>query len=157
MIHVSGCYIFLLLSLKSITSKIIIKLDIFFLLSSDLMSDLCLRFFFFFLQTSERATNFFTPCLFCLLNFLSNLYLRWEKKKGWLHLCTAPIHWGILFQARLPVKWMSPESIFECVYTFESDVWSYGILLWEIFSLGMFLHPRRFYPGLSGCCQNCTK
>lgn len=39
-------------------------------------------------------------------------------------------------QARLPVKWMSPESIFECVYTFESDVWSYGILLWEIFSLG---------------------
>uniref|UniRef100_A0A673XT44 receptor protein-tyrosine kinase n=1 Tax=Salmo trutta TaxID=8032 RepID=A0A673XT44_SALTR len=44
--------------------------------------------------------------------------------------------------ARLPVKWMSPESIFECVYTFESDVWSYGILLWEIFSLGT---P---YPGM---------
>ena len=44
---------------------------------------------------------------------------------------------GVCFaQARLPVKWMSPESIFECVYTFESDVWSYGILLWEIFSLG---------------------
>ena len=41
-----------------------------------------------------------------------------------------------LLQARLPVKWMSPESIFDCVYTFESDVWSYGILLWEIFSLG---------------------
>ena len=39
-------------------------------------------------------------------------------------------------QARLPVKWMSPESIFDYVYTYESDVWSYGILLWEIFSLG---------------------
>lgn len=39
-------------------------------------------------------------------------------------------------QARLPVKWMAPESIFNCVYTFESDVWSYGIFLWELFSLG---------------------
>lgn len=44
--------------------------------------------------------------------------------------------WLSLLQARLPVKWMSPESIFDCVYTIESDVWSYGILLWEIFSLG---------------------
>uniref|UniRef100_A0AAR2K557 receptor protein-tyrosine kinase n=1 Tax=Pygocentrus nattereri TaxID=42514 RepID=A0AAR2K557_PYGNA len=52
--------------------------------------------------------------------------------------------------ARLPVKWMSPESIFECIYTVQSDVWSYGILLWEIFSLGRSPYPdvavdARFY------------
>nr|4HVS_A Chain A, Mast/stem cell growth factor receptor Kit [Homo sapiens]7KHG_A Chain A, Mast/stem cell growth factor receptor Kit [Homo sapiens] len=43
--------------------------------------------------------------------------------------------------ARLPVKWMAPESIFNSVYTFESDVWSYGIFLWELFSLGSSPYP----------------
>lgn len=60
--------------------------------------------------------------------------------------------------ARLPVKWMAPESIFDCVYTVQSDVWSYGILLWEIFSLGKSPYPSiavdsRFYKMVKGGYQ----
>ncbi|UYV78020.1 ALK [Cordylochernes scorpioides] len=43
----------------------------------------------------------------------------------------------------LPVRWMPPEAFLDGYFSAKTDVWSFGVLLWEVMSLGYMPYPGR--------------
>ncbi|CAH2253116.1 tyrosine- kinase Mer [Pelobates cultripes] len=43
--------------------------------------------------------------------------------------------------AKMPVKWIAVESLADRIYTIKSDVWAFGVTMWEIATRGMNPYP----------------
>nr|BAG55493.1 protein tyrosine kinase [Monosiga ovata] len=57
--------------------------------------------------------------------------------------------------APLPIRWMSPEAIMDGVYSTNSDIWSFGVVLWELVTFA-----KLPYTGLTNsevCDQVCEE
>ncbi|XP_052219172.1 tyrosine-protein kinase Fer-like isoform X2 [Dreissena polymorpha] len=49
--------------------------------------------------------------------------------------------WDICGTYKFPIKWTSPETLQDGKYNTNSEVWSYGIIMWEVFSNGTIPYP----------------
>ncbi|CAG5096048.1 Oidioi.mRNA.OKI2018_I69.XSR.g14455.t2.cds [Oikopleura dioica] len=68
-------------------------------------------------------------------------------------------------QTLIPVRWMSPESLLKADYTTASDVWSFAVCCWEVYSYGtqpylgytdegvmeLVIHRKQVLPCPDGC------
>ncbi|XP_060896642.1 inactive tyrosine-protein kinase 7 [Labrus mixtus] len=45
-------------------------------------------------------------------------------------------------QAWIPLRWLPAESVFEDDFSTKSDVWAFGVLMWEVFSHGEMPHSK---------------
>ncbi|CAJ1058220.1 tyrosine-protein kinase ITK/TSK [Xyrichtys novacula] len=45
--------------------------------------------------------------------------------------------------SKFPVKWSAPEVIRYCKFSSKSDVWSFGVLMWEVFTEGRLPYENR--------------
>lgn len=61
---------------------------------------------------------------------------NFDVKIANLGLCrdTSASDYFLFHQYLIPLRWMPPEAVFEDKYAASSDVWSYAVFIWEVFS-----------------------
>lgn len=51
-------------------------------------------------------------------------------------------YYKVQTKGKLPIKWMSPEALGYRRFSHASDVWAYGVVMWEVFEYGHSPYPQ---------------
>ncbi|XP_014785291.1 inactive tyrosine-protein kinase 7 [Octopus bimaculoides] len=57
------------------------------------------------------------------------------------------------FQCLIPLRWMPPEAVLDDEFSTKSDVWSFGVFMWEVFHLGELPHKSKTNEELLKCIK----
>lgn len=58
-------------------------------------------------------------------------------------LCREESQYMVSPSKKVPIRWLAPETLSQGLYTFKSDVFSFGVLMWEVFT-----DAQEPYPGM---------
>ncbi|KRY58231.1 Tyrosine-protein kinase Fer [Trichinella britovi] len=53
----------------------------------------------------------------------------------------------------ISLRWSAPESLRQCLWSFESDLWMFGVLIWEIFTNALNPHDKANYENTAEFCS----
>ena len=108
----------------------------------------CAKFIFLFTQNCKKTRNLQGAILDSLVILP---YRMWhpqchleilrisncpERKTAWRRQLGNNLELGCSQGGKIPIRWTAPEAIAYRKFTSASDVWSYGIVMWEVMSYG---------------------